>query len=121
MPETSYTSDEMMTIADALGEARDVARAHYRFPAVLDQHPLAREHDDQLVLAVVPMALARPGAGLERDMARAEIGQASGWSEAAVPASGDRLVERRRIAGAVGLGDLREIDFRHGAPLATGP
>ena len=38
---------------------------------ILDQHRLAREHHDQLVLALVPVALRRPGAGLQRDMADA--------------------------------------------------
>ena len=40
---------------------------------VLDQHRLAVEHDDELVLAFVPVALAGNAAGLEHDMADAEI------------------------------------------------
>ena len=50
------------------------------------------EHHQELVLAIVPVALRRPGAGLQHDMADAEVGQAAGRREAAVPAPGDLLL-----------------------------
>ena len=80
---------------------------------VLDQHRLALEHHQELVLAVVPVALRRPGAGLEDDMADAEVGQPGGRGEPAVPAALHVLVERRGITGAVGLLDGVEIDLGH--------
>ena len=59
-------------------------------PLILDQHRLALDHHQQFVLAFVPMALGRPGAGLQPDMARAEIAEAERRREAAIPAAGDR-------------------------------
>ena len=74
--------DEMMAVGDALGEGGAVAGAHHRLALVLDQHRLAVEHDDELVLALVPVALAGDAARLEHDMADAEIrrGRAAGAS-----------------------------------------
>jgi hypothetical protein len=88
-------------------------RTQHRAPVVLDQHRLAFDHHQELVLAVVPVALARPGAGLERDVADAEIGESGRGREPPVPASGDRLIERRRIAGAVGKLDRAKVDLGH--------
>ena len=68
--------DQMVAVGDALREGRAVAGAQHGLALVLDQHRLAFEHDDELVLALVPVALAGDAAGLEHDMADAEIGQA---------------------------------------------
>src|SRR4029079_1829672 len=61
----------------------------------------------------VPMALRRPCARLKRDLANPEVGQSRCRSEAAVPAAGNLLIERRRITGAVHLLDIVEVDLGH--------
>ena len=104
----------MMAVANALGPRGDIAGRKLGLAIVLDQDRLARQHDQQLVLALVPVALARPGAGLQDDMAGAKSVSPLGRRDLALPAAGDRLVERRRIAGAVGLLDGVEIDLGHG-------
>jgi hypothetical protein len=65
-----------MAVGDALGEGGAVSRPHHRLSALLLQHRLAFEHDDELVLAFVPVALAGDSAGLEGDVADPEILQA---------------------------------------------
>jgi hypothetical protein len=110
--------DQMMAVGDALGESSDIACLEDRFAAILDQHRLAFDHDDQFVFAVMPVALARPGSGLKADVTRTEIRQTSGRSKASIPAPGNGRIERRRIAGTIGFLDRIKIDFRHGAPLA---
>src|SRR5207248_11392252 len=90
---------QMVTVGASLGPGHAIARAKDRASIVLDQHRLALEHDQELVLAIVPVALRRPGAGLQHDMADAEVGEASGGCEPAVPAAGEFVVEWRRVAG----------------------
>src|SRR6185503_8945863 len=78
--------DQMMAVGAALGPRAAVAGAQDRAAVVLDQHRLARQHYQELVLAVVPVALRRPGAGLEHDVTDPEIGEAAGRRKPAVPA-----------------------------------
>ena len=108
----------MMAVPHPLGEGGDIARPHHGFPLILDQYCFPGQHDNQLVLALVPVALARPRIRPKRDMTRREFGQAAARCKSPIPSSADGLIERRGIAGAVGLLDLLKFDFRHGAPLA---
>ena len=110
---------EMMTIRNVLGKRRTVAGAHDRLPAFLDEHRLAFQHDDKLVDAFVPVALARPGAWFEHAMADADIPETRRLADAPVVPAGNVVGIGRWIAGAVGLLDLGKIDFRHGKRLAT--
>ena len=114
--------DQVVAVLDALRPGADVARAQCGPATILDQHRFAGQHHQQFVFAGVPVALRGPGAGLQHDMARADFAQPGDRRQPAVPAAGDRLVERRRVAGAVGLGNRREIELGHGrAPvLAVG-
>ena len=100
-----------------LGKCGAVAGAHQRLAFVLDQHRLAFQHDDELVLALVPVALRGDPAGLERDVADAEIGQAGGGREAAIVALRHLLAPGRGIAGAIDLFDAVEIELGHGPLL----
>ena len=49
---------QVMAVAVVLREGGAVARPQHVSPVILDQHRLAREHDDELVLALMPVALA---------------------------------------------------------------
>src|SRR5262245_27132913 len=46
---------EMMPVGDAGRKAGAVAGAQHRFATALDQHDLALEHEDELVLGAVPV------------------------------------------------------------------
>ncbi len=61
------------------------------------------------------MALGRPGAGLEHDVARPEILDPAGRSEAPIIAAPYPGGEFRGIAGRIGLGDGIEIELGHGS------
>jgi hypothetical protein len=95
--------DQVVAVGASLGPGGAVSRPQNGPAIVLDQHRLAFEHDEQLILAIVPVALRRPGAGLEHDVAGAEIGQPGGRREPPVPAATDVLVEWRRVARAIDL------------------
>ena len=102
-------------LATSFGKAAMSPGPQHGSAVVLDQHRLALEHHQQFVLALVPVALARPGAGLEPDHGwrRSRSGRSAGASRRYQrPATSS--VERRRIAGAVGFLDGGKIDFRHG-------
>jgi hypothetical protein len=103
----------MVAVGAALGPGGAIARAKRRPSLILDQDRFALEHDQKFILAVVPVALRRPGAGLEDDMADAEIRQSRRGCEPAIPTSGDFLVVRRRVSRPVDLFDGVEIDLRH--------
>src|SRR5690348_6706733 len=102
-----------MAVGAALGPGRAIASAEDSPAVILDEHRLAFDHHQELVLAVVPVPLRRPGARLQHDVAGAEVGEARRRTQPPVPASGYVLVERRRIAGPVGLLDGVEIDLGH--------
>src|SRR6185369_12294822 len=103
--------NEVMTVAHPFRPDSDVARAHFSLAIAVNQNRPAGQHDQKLVLAFVPMPLARPGAGLQYHMPRAEFGKSAGFSDLALPALRDRFVEGRRIAGAVGLLEGVEVDL----------
>jgi len=83
---------------------------------VLDQHRLAGQHDHHLVLAFVPMALRGDAAGLQHDVAHAEILDPRRRREAAIMALGHGRVKGRRIAGAAGAFGRVEVELRHDHP-----
>ena len=62
----------MMAVGDALGPGGDVAGAQQRLALVLDQHRLAGEHDQQLVLASCQCRWLDQAPGSSVDMADAE-------------------------------------------------
>jgi hypothetical protein len=64
------------------------------------------------------MALARPGARLERGDVGAIVGKTEGRGEALRPPAANLLVVRGRIASALDFLDGGKIDLRHGGPLA---
>lgn len=107
--------DEVMPVRDILGESGAIARPQDGLAAVLDQHRFADEHDDEFVDALMPVTLAGPGAGLQRDVAHPDVGQPRGWPQPPIPAAGDVPVIRARVTRAIGLLDAVEIDLGHGA------
>src|SRR5207248_1179094 len=107
-----------VSVAHAFGPADDVARTNLRFAFILDEDGTAGKHHQELVLALMPMALARPGARLKDDVARAKLGQARRLRQAALPASGDGLVERRRIAGPVARLERIKVDLGHACRIS---
>ncbi len=49
--------DQDMAIAVPFRKRCNIAWAHHRFPAIIDQHRLARDHHDHFVLALMPVPL----------------------------------------------------------------
>src|SRR5689334_23337613 len=77
--------DQVMSVGASLRPGRAVACSHHLPAIILYKHRFSREHHQKLVLAVVPVTLRRPCAGLEHDMAHAEISETSCGGQAAVP------------------------------------
>src|SRR3546814_5866819 len=66
----------MMAIAVILRKAGAIARLHRGPAAIVDQNSFALQHDDELILCFMPVPLAGPCAGLQRDDVDAKVGQA---------------------------------------------
>ena len=82
-------------------ETGAVAGAHDLFAGIGDEHEFAFDDIDKFVLVRVPMPLARPDAGIERDDVGAELSKARCVAEAEPTPVLARLVVRRRIARAL--------------------
>src|SRR5437868_5608885 len=97
-----------------------VAGMQHLFAVIGDEHNLAREHIDELVLAGVPMALARPGAGRQPQEVDTELRQPGRVAEPGALAGTAGLVIGRRVERADGGFQCRGVDaFCHcGAPFA---
>ena len=80
---------QVMAVGAALGPGGTVARAQDGSAVVLDEHRFTFQHHQELVLPIVPVALRRPGAGLQDHVADTEVGEAAGRRKAAVPAARD--------------------------------
>lgn len=104
---------EDLAIAIILGEGGNIPRAHHGFSAVIDKHGLARDHDDQFVLSLMPVALRRPGARLQHDMARPEIFDAGCGRKTAIPAFLHHPGMLGRATGCICLRDCVQINFGH--------
>src|SRR5262249_39089145 len=74
---------------------------------------------DEFVFVTVPMALARPDPGFERNEIDAELRKPCGVSDAQPFSAAARRVMRRRIPCAFALGGGSEIDLLHGRSDAT--
>src|SRR5687768_3054110 len=107
--------DEMVAVGNVLGEHRAVAGPHHRLAIVLDQPRLAIEDDDELVDALVPVALARDPAGLDDTVGDTNVLESARGSQPPEMALPHLRRERHRISRSVGLLDCVEIDLRHRA------
>src|SRR3546814_17545306 len=77
----------MMAIAVILRKAGAIARLHRGPAAIVDQNSFALQHDDELILCFMPVPLAGPCAGLQRDDVDAKVVQAGRPGQAlSVPA-----------------------------------
>jgi hypothetical protein len=110
--------DQMMRIAVALGISDAVTRQDRGAAVVVHQHRRTRDHHQKFILTGVPVALSRPGSGLERDVADPEIRDPCGGGKATVPAALHFAGVLRRIARRVDLRDSFEIHFGHKATFA---
>ena len=107
---------EPVAVRKVLGEGGAVAGAKHRLALLLDQHGLAVEDDDELVDALVPVALAGNTAGLEHDVADPNVAKATRWTEPAKIAPAHLRSHRLGIGGPVGLLDRLEVELGHGIP-----
>src|SRR4051794_8994807 len=107
---------EVMAVRRALGPGGAVANLEHCPAVILDEHRFPLKHDEELILPIMPVTLGRPGPRFQNDVADAKFGEAGDRSEPAIPAPGDLLVERRRIAGAVDLFDGVKVDLGHDRP-----
>src|ERR1044071_6177324 len=101
-------------------KAGGVAGPQYLFARVRNEHDLARQHIDELVLPGVPMALARRGAGRQPQEVDAELGQPGGVAELGALAGAAGLVEGRRGQRADNRGQRGDVDaLWHGLVLLS--
>src|ERR1700743_2540671 len=105
-----------MTVRDAARKSGAVAGAQDLLALVGDERDLARDDIDELVLAGVPVPLARRRAGRKLQQVDAEMGAAARIAQPLAHAIlGDR-VERRGISGARALVNGLHVDLRHLRP-----
>ena len=105
--------DEVMPVAGFHRKAGAIARTHHAFSFILDEHELARDHDEEFILLLMPVPERGPGAGLDTNEIGAELREACCVAEPSPMASAAGLAERRRIEAAARLGDLCDVDLRH--------
>src|SRR5262249_5083279 len=98
---------------DAGLEARAVARLEQRLTAVLDQGNLAFEHEDELVLLLVPVAQRRGGARLEPREIDAELGEPSDVAESRLLAAVGHFAPGLRVDPLGAHHGLGDVDLGH--------
>src|SRR5262249_14281187 len=111
--------DQAMAVIGAGLPAGRVASLQHGFAIVLEQHQLALEHVDELVLALMPMALGRLRAGRQARGIDAELVEAGGVAEPLARAPGHREMEGIRITGADLGFDARNIDPGHVSSISS--
>src|SRR5436190_16327645 len=87
-----------------------VAGTQHLFALIGAEHNLAREHIDELVLAGMPVALTRPGAGRQPQQIDTELRQPGRVAEPGALAGTARLVIGRRVHRADGGFQCRGVD-----------
>ena len=100
-PLLSRTEVRFLFDADALYIG---ARMHHDDSTALRALVTRRDREgssEQLIVSLVPMPLAGPGAGLERDVARPHLGKPAHRRNPLPPPPRHLLIEWRRIAGLV--------------------
>jgi hypothetical protein len=102
-----------MAVGVALRKGEAVAGSDRCAARIVDQFAAPFEDDDELVLALVPVALRRPAAGRNDGMGDDEVGEAARPAEEAGHAAGDRSVVRDRIIAAVNGRDYGKVEPRH--------
>lgn len=109
----------MMSVGVALPEGSAVAGAQYLFAGIGDQCQLAIQHPDELVLASMPVTLARPSARLDDSQVDTEQSQPriACQSLAGLTAAGD--VEGTRIVAAGLSGYGGQVELLHFFPGMT--
>src|SRR5215472_7421374 len=88
---------QMMPVAAIGFEARGVAGLEHHLAAVLDQHHLAFENEDELILVGVPVPQRRSGAGTKRREIDTELIETGRVAEPPALTAIHRPIERRRI------------------------
>jgi hypothetical protein len=110
--------DQAVAIFFALGETGAVSGAHRVAAIVIDEYSLARDHHEEFIFILMPVALGRPGPGFQHDMAHAEIRQTRCGREAAIPAVLHLACVEWRISSGIGLGDIGEVELgQRASPL----
>src|SRR5262249_22051126 len=105
--------DEVVAVRDAGLEARAVARLEQRLTAVLDQGNLAFEHEDELVLLLVPVAQRRGGARLEPREIDAELGEPRDVAERRLLAAVGHFAPGLRVDALGAHHGLGDVDLGH--------
>jgi hypothetical protein len=112
---------QVVAVGDAVREARAVAGAQHGLALVGQQHDLAGQDVDELVLVAVVVALAGSGAGLKVQLVHSELREPGGGSQAHALAAPAGRVKRRRVGGAEAGRGFLEIDlgaWLHGGVLS---
>src|SRR4051794_9457905 len=107
-----------MAIGDAGFESRGLTGLEQNLPHILDEHHLAFEDVDELVLAFVPVSLRGLITWLEPRQIDAELIKADHVAEPLALAAGNRLAVGLRVAGRNLNLDVRNIDLRHRSALS---
>lgn len=101
--------DQVVGVGFAGGKANGVAGRQRVLAVVVDQHELAEEDVDQLILVLVPVPESGIGAGLEGDVVHAELAHSHGPAELALVSSAKPLGPDR-IGGGEEADALGQVD-----------
>src|SRR5262245_32160819 len=105
--------DEVMAVRHAGLESGAVARLEHGLAGVLDQHQLAFEDIDELVLLLVPMSQRRSGARLEARQVDAELGEAGDVAKRRLLAAVSHLAKVARIDTLGTHRGFADVDLGH--------
>jgi hypothetical protein len=108
---------QMMAIGFSFDERGQVASAQQRSPVVFHEYDFAGQHYDKFILVLMPMPLGRRSTGLEHNVTDAKIGKAHSWRDSPHPSLLDEGGMLSRVACAIALDDILQIDAGHGVLL----
>jgi|TARA_Y100000815_G_scaffold91217_1_gene80117 hypothetical protein len=110
---------QLMAIGLSFDECSQVASVQQRSPVVFHEHGLPGQHHDKFILVLMPMPLGRRGPGLQHDVTDAKIGKAHRRRDPPHPSLLDKGGMISRIACAIALDDILQIDAGHGVLLSV--
>ena len=105
--------DQAVAVGIAFGETRAIASTQLMTAIIIDEHRLTVDHHQKFILLFMPVALRRPCAGFEDNMANPKIGQPARRRKPSIPTLLYFTDILRRIASGIGLRNFIKIELWH--------
>ena len=105
--------DQAVAVGIAFGKTRAIASAQLVTSIIIDEYRFSVDHHQKFILLLVPVALRRPCAGFQNNMADAKIAQPARGRQPPIPAPLHFTGILRRIASRIGLQNFIKIELWH--------